>query len=150
MNQANPQPRTGRIRDHALELGEVLEGLLADGLILPEQARQLHGSALESREKLHPLQRVALCEWANARQPQKRLTLEALVQWLAAKTELPYLRIDPLSIEVGRVTTVVSYAYAARLKILPVYMPRPPAVDSGCRSISTQSSIATGRYSHSE
>ncbi|HZR37239.1 MAG TPA: GspE/PulE family protein [Nevskia sp.] len=120
MNQAIPQPKAGRPRDHALELNEVLEGLLADGLILPEQARQLRASALESREKLHPLQRVALCEWSNAQQPNKRLTLEALVQWLAAKTGLPYLRIDPLSIEVGRVTTVVSYAYAARLKILPV------------------------------
>jgi general secretion pathway protein E len=120
MNQAIPQPKAGRPRDHALELNEVLEGLLADALILPEQARQLRASALESREKLHPLQRVALCEWSNAQQPNKRLTLEALVQWLAAKTGLPYLRIDPLSIEVGRVTTVVSYAYAARLKILPV------------------------------
>ncbi len=120
MNQAIPQSKAGQVRDHALELNEVLEGLLADRLILPEQARQLRATALESREKLHPLQRVALCEWVNAQQPHKRLTLEALVQWLAVKTELPYLRIDPLSIEVGRVTTVVSYAYAARLKILPV------------------------------
>jgi len=120
MNQAIPQPSAGKIRDHALELNEVLEGLLVEGMIQPEQARQLRASTLESREKLHPLQRVALCEWPNARQPNKRLTLETLVQWLAAKTDLPYLRIDPLSIEVGRVTTVVSYAYAARLKILPV------------------------------
>ena len=31
------------------------------------------------------------------------------------------------------------------LNIRPVYMPRPPAIDSGCRSISTQSSSATRR-----
>ncbi|MBV8062001.1 MAG: type II/IV secretion system protein [Nevskia sp.] len=120
MNQAIPQPQGGKIRDHLLELAELLEGLAADGMITPEQARQLHTAAASSRDKLHPLQRVALCEWPNARQPGKRLTLESLVQWLAAKTALPYLRIDPLSIEVSRVTTVVSYAYAARLKILPV------------------------------
>ncbi|HWY24136.1 MAG TPA: ATPase, T2SS/T4P/T4SS family, partial [Nevskia sp.] len=120
MNQAIPPPKPGKVRDHALDLNEVLEGLVADGMILPDQARHLRLSAADSRERLHPLQRVALCEWANLRQPGKRLTLETLVQWLAAQTGLPYLRIDPLSIEVSRVTTVVSYAYAARLKILPV------------------------------
>jgi general secretion pathway protein E len=117
---ATPQPRPARLRDHALELDEVLEALLADGMIQPLQARELHARAATSGERLHPLQRVALCEWSNGLQPAKRLTLEFLVQWLAGKTGLPYLRIDPLSIEVGRVTTVVSYAYAARLKILPV------------------------------
>jgi len=120
MNQAAPQSRNEKIRDHLIDLAEVLEGLLGDGLILPEQAQALRHRAVTWREHRHPLQRVAECELENAKQPGKRLTLEALVQWLAGKTGLPYLRIDPLSIEVGKVTTVVSYAYAARLKILPV------------------------------
>ena len=120
MNQAAPQSRNEKIRDHLIDLAAVLEGLLGDGLILPEQAQTLRQRAATWREHRHPLQRVAECELDNAKQPGKRLTLEALVQWLAGKTGLPYLRIDPLSIEVGKVTTVVSYAYAARLKILPV------------------------------
>ncbi len=120
MNQAAPQSRNEKIRDHLIDLAEVLEGLLGDGLILPEQAQALRHRAVTWREHRHPLQRVAECELENAKQPGKRLTLEALVQWLAGRTGLPYLRIDPLSIEVGKVTTVVSYAYAARLKILPV------------------------------
>ncbi len=120
MNQAVPQTRADKIRDHAIDLAEVLENLVGDGLILPEQATALRIRAGEWREQRHPLQRVAECELENAKQPGKRLTLEALVQWLAGRTGLPYMRIDPLSIEVGKVTTVVSYAYAARLKILPV------------------------------
>ena len=120
MKQAVPQTQNDKIRDHAIDLGEVLDYLVADGMILPEQARALRARAGEWREHRHPLQRVAECELDNARQPGKRLTLEALVQYLAGRTGLPYLRIDPLSIEVGKVTTVVSYAYAARLKILPV------------------------------
>ena len=120
MNQAVPQAKNEKIRDHALSLAEVLQGLADDGMILPEQVRMLHQRSGEWREQLHPLRRLAECELDNARQPGKRLTLEVLVQWLAARTGLPYLRIDPLSIEVGKVTTVVSYAYAARLKILPV------------------------------
>lgn len=120
MNQAVPQPRSDKIRDHALSLAEVLEGLVSDGLLLPEQLSTLQRRSKEWTENRHPLLRVAECELDHARQPGKRLTLEVLVQWLAGRTGLPYLRIDPLSIEVGKVTTVVSYAYAARLKILPV------------------------------
>ena len=120
MNQAVPQAKSEKIRDHAIDLAEVLEGLLGDGLILPEQAQALRLRSATWREHRHPLQRVAECELDNAKQPGKRLTLEALMQWLAGRTGLPYLRIDPLSIEVSKVTTVVSYAYASRLKILPV------------------------------
>ncbi|MDE0854812.1 MAG: GspE/PulE family protein [Nevskia sp.] len=120
MNQAVPPPRSEKIRDHALSLAEVLEGLVSDGLLLPEQLSTLQRRSKEWTENRHPLLRVAECELDHAQQPGKRLTLEVLVQWLAGRTGLPYLRIDPLSIEVGKVTTVVSYAYAARLKILPV------------------------------
>jgi general secretion pathway protein E len=118
MNQTAPQ--TKPVLDHALSLDELLRDLVADGMIQLEQARNLKVLSANWREQRHPLQRIAECEWDNARQPGRRLTLEALVQWLAARTNLPYLRIDPLSIDVARVTTVVSYAYAARLKILPV------------------------------
>jgi general secretion pathway protein E len=120
MNQAAPQAKTEKVRDHAIDLAEVLAGLLEDGLIQPEQVQAIRQRSAEWREPRHPLLRIAECELDNAKQPGKKLTLEALVQWLAARTGLPYLRIDPLSIEVGKVTTVVSYAYAARLKILPV------------------------------
>jgi general secretion pathway protein E len=46
--------------------------------------------------------------------------MEMLTEWLADKTGLTYLRIDPLRIDVPSVTAVVSHAYASRLKILPV------------------------------
>jgi general secretion pathway protein E len=120
MNRATQPATKEKVRDHAIELDEVLEGLLVDGMIRVEQAQTLRRRAAESSERRPPLQRVAEAELDNAKQPGKRLGLEPLVQWLAARTGLPYLRIDPLSIEVGKVTTVVSYAYAARLKILPV------------------------------
>ncbi|MDR3418730.1 MAG: GspE/PulE family protein [Nevskia sp.] len=120
MNQAVPPPKLEKRRDHALDLAELLDDLVADKMILAEEARGLRARMHEMREYRHPLQRLAECEWDNQKQPGKRLTLEALVHWLANHTGLPYLRIDPLSIDVGRVTTVVPYAYAARLKILPV------------------------------
>ena len=46
--------------------------------------------------------------------------MERLTRWLSDKAQLPYLRIDPLKIDVGAVTGVMKQAYAMRFKILPV------------------------------
>ncbi|VAW65672.1 Type II secretory pathway, ATPase PulE/Tfp pilus assembly pathway, ATPase PilB [hydrothermal vent metagenome] len=48
------------------------------------------------------------------------LSMDSLATWLADKVELPFYRIDPLKIEVGKVTAVMSYAYASRFNILPI------------------------------
>src|SRR5579883_3103102 len=121
MNQAAKPPSRETVAkkapDKPLDLGQLLDELVADGLVRADLAR---GLRQRPPERKHPLVRIAECEWDNPQQPGKRLTLETLVQWLAARSGLPYLRIDPLSIDVARVTTVVSYAYAARVKILPV------------------------------
>ncbi|MGH8540620.1 MAG: type II/IV secretion system protein, partial [Stenotrophobium sp.] len=108
--------------EHKLELREVLEALAADALIKPAQARDLlvrleSGSGAAHQ---HPLVTVAECNWENPQAPGRRLTLEVLVQWLAKRSGLAYLRIDPLSIDVSKVAAVIPYAYAARTKILPV------------------------------
>jgi general secretion pathway protein E len=56
----------------------------------------------------------------SASKPSYPLTLEQLTRWLAKKTGQEYFRIDPLKIDVGKVTSIVSQAYASNLKILPV------------------------------
>src|SRR3546814_18768106 len=48
------------------------------------------------------------------------LSLEALTEWLAGHAGLPYLKIDPMKINVASVTQVVSQAYAKRHRILPI------------------------------
>lgn len=115
-----PAPAPAAVREHRLEIREVLEGLLADGMIRPDQIRELLIKLSSRREERHPLVVVAECDWENLAAPGRRLTLEALMQWMAARARLPYLRIDPLSIDVSRITSIISYAYAARIRILPV------------------------------
>jgi len=116
---APPTPR-GHPAEGPLDLGRLLDELVADGLLSAELARPLRQHADDPADRRHALVRIAEKNWDNARLPGRSLTMEVLVQWLAQKTGLPYLRIDPLSIEVSRVTTVVPYAYASRAKILPV------------------------------
>jgi len=110
-----------------LTLRYVLDALKADGLLTQDQIAALQMRVRED-SPLHPLVAVADMDFPHAQQVSRKLTLEVLTTWLAARSSLPYLRIDPLSIEVGRVTSLIPYAYAARLKILPVKVTPAEAV----------------------
>src|SRR3546814_10271836 len=50
--------------------------------------------------------------------------LESLTLWLSQQAGQPYLRIDPLKINVAAVTPLMSYAFAQRHKILAVAVDR--------------------------
>jgi len=104
-----------------LSLDFVLRGLLKDGLISRQQAAQLR-SLVESDtdDDEHPLVTVSEQGWQSATTPSFPLTLERLTRWLAESSSQEYFRIDPLKIDVARITSVVSQAYASKLKILPL------------------------------
>ncbi len=97
--------------------------MVADGLLTTEQTvRVSSGIQRKQRHELHPLVVVANQNLKSRRPPHQPLSLETLTAWLADKAELPYRRIDPLKIDVDSVTGLVSYAYAARYRILPLEM----------------------------
>ncbi|MEO7114643.1 MAG: GspE/PulE family protein [Caldimonas sp.] len=50
----------------------------------------------------------------------KVLDTETLTEWLAKRSKLPYQRIDPLKVDVGRVSDVMSIQYAERRHALPL------------------------------
>ncbi|MFI4969639.1 MAG: GspE/PulE family protein [Lysobacterales bacterium] len=105
-----------------LDLDETLAALIADGLISEADGKHVRADVrtARGRTELHPLVLVANLKLADVRHPDKPLSLEVLTQWLAARATLPYLKIDPMKIDVGAVTQVVSHAYAQRYRILPV------------------------------
>jgi general secretion pathway protein E len=67
----------------------------------------------------HPLVRIAGLGLRRA-DTGGQLELEPLTEWLASRVGLPYLRIDPLKVDVARVAEVMSISYAERRKSLPV------------------------------
>jgi general secretion pathway protein E len=105
-----------------LDLDETLAALVADGVIDDADVRRVRADVRTARGRLelHPLVLVANLKLADHRQPDKPLSLEVLTQWLAQRAALPYLKIDPMKIDVAAVTQVVSHAYANRYRILPV------------------------------
>ncbi len=107
--------------ESSLQLGHVLDMLEQDGFINQQQRVQLSNIQSEKTAlAIHPLITVAEQGWQSATKPSYPLTLETLTKWLAEKVDQPYLRIDPLKIDVQKITSVVSQAYASKLKILPV------------------------------
>ena len=122
-----------RHSDRRLTLEEILNGLVADRLVVREEAERLLELRRHFRsETHHPLVLVADQKWKDPRNPKKLLHLEVLTEWLAEKVGMPYLHIDPFKIDFAAVTKVMSNAYAARYKILPVGVTSSEAVIATC------------------
>ena len=106
---------------HRLEWRELLRAMKADGLISAETAQATETRFGAGDTTLHPL--VRLGRAGLVRQSDgKVLDIELLTEWLAGHVKLPYLRIDPLKVDVGRVAEVMSGAYAEKHRCLPVAM----------------------------
>ncbi|HHO59248.1 MAG TPA: type II/IV secretion system protein [Thiotrichales bacterium] len=103
-----------------LEVQDILSWLEEDEMVDAENAQMLRTLAVgDEYRKKHPLEIIAERNWTNPK-TQKILTLESLLNWFSARVGLPFVRIDPLKVEVTEVTEVMSYAYAARFNVLPL------------------------------
>jgi len=107
-------------QDHRLTLSEVLQAMVADGLVPKAEAEKLIADRRLHRADHHPLAVIADQKWRSAKPPNKPMGVEWLTEWLAKQTGMEYFHIDPLKINFSAVTDVMSSAYAARFKILPV------------------------------
>ncbi|WP_438950990.1 GspE/PulE family protein [Porticoccus sp.] len=107
------------VPERQLDLGNVLNDLVADGLLSRSDANMLAG-AQRSREQalLHPLAYIAGQGPDNLSEPGKQLNIDTLTRWLAEKAGLEVAHIDPLQIDVPRVTDVMSFQFARRHSIL--------------------------------
>ncbi len=108
------------VHEHRLTLAEILELLVADGLVTRGDADALRAERRLQGAKTHPLIVVADQKWRSASPPGKLLGLELLTEWLAGRLGLEYFHIDPLKIDFTGVAEVMSAAYATRFAMLPV------------------------------
>ena len=99
-----PAPR-GR-----LDWRQLLDWLQADGWITADDVRRVAQRLGAGSSSLHALVRLG---GAGLQRDGRALDTEALTEWLATRARLPYLRIDPLKADVGKVADVM----AVRLKL---------------------------------
>ncbi len=109
-----------KVSEHRLTIAEILDWLVADGMVERAAAEQLKKERRYYRGAQHPLAIVADQKWKSAQPPHRPLALEPLAEWLARRCGMEYLHIDPLKIDFAAVTEVMSSAYATRFRILPV------------------------------
>jgi len=104
-----------------LTLQFLIDQLFADKIIGKQQYSQFNNrqAGIDDPDK-HPLITLANENWQSNTRPSYALTLEQLTKWLAEKSGQDYFRVDPLKIDAPKVTSLVSQAYASKLKILPV------------------------------
>lgn len=87
-------------------------------LITAEEAIEA-GKEIKRRTLLgHPINQVAQLEIKSKKLRGKTLTAEILTEQFAIQQKLPYVRLDPLKIDVDAVTAVMSRAFALRHHIL--------------------------------
>ena len=117
MKTATAKPST----PHAgkLEWRPLLQWLRDDELIGADDAEQTARRFAGGQSVQHPLVRLASVNLLR-KGTTRPLDVEALTEWLAGRCGLPYLRIDPLRVDVGRVAEVMSITYAERRRALPL------------------------------
>jgi general secretion pathway protein E len=118
--------------EQKVTLDGLLGDLVADRLVVQENADRILQIRKNIRVDTHPLIIVSEQKWKDPRHLKRQLTLEVLTEWFAAKVGMPYFHIDPFKIDFAAVTSVVSNAYAARYKILPVQLTQSHVVIATC------------------
>ncbi len=111
---ASPAAPSGRLDWRAL-----LGWLRDDGVISDDDARKTAGRFNAGASAQHPLVRLGGASLMR-KGTSKVLDTEALSEWLAGRLRMPYVRIDPLKVDVGRVAEVMSINYAERRHALPL------------------------------
>ena len=104
-----------------LEWRMLLNWLAEDGILTPQDVDTVMQRFAAGTSAQHPLVRLASLGLKRA-DTGTALELEPLTEWLAQRVKLPYLRIDPLKVDVARVAEVMSITYAERRKALPVFV----------------------------
>jgi general secretion pathway protein E len=120
--RATPGLRSGAPKGR-LEWPILLNWLRDDGFITSADAERVAARFRAGNSSLHALVRLGgagLVRQLPGKGHGLALDTEALTEWLAGRCNLPYLRIDPLRVDVGRVADVMSVQYAEMRRALPV------------------------------
>ncbi len=132
-----PKPSQDEARA-PLTLEELLELLMAAGRIAPERAKEIAGRATTLRSQVlkervgsvrsqaaaryeaSPAELVATARLQDASQPKRALDEDVIAEALAARADVPYLKIDPVRVNADLVTSTLSRPFARRHAVIPV------------------------------
>ncbi|PHS14033.1 MAG: type II secretion system protein E [Kangiella sp.] len=101
-----------------IDLIALLRCLEDDKAITAEQSKEITKQIKLEKLSGHSINQVAQCKIKSTKHRGKVLTAELITENVARLHELPYVRLDPLKINVDTVTSVMSKAFSVRHQIL--------------------------------
>ena len=107
--------------ERKLTINEVLTWMVADKLITDKEKDDIEQYAHRWENRDKELLNI-ICDYLSEAVSHlgKDFSINKLNEWLAARLKLPFYSIDPLKIDVTKVTTVCTQPYAERFNILPI------------------------------
>jgi general secretion pathway protein E len=115
-----------------LEVGGIIKQLVEDGLLDANLAKRLRVSLPRIGDKIQPvLNYIASEQLPDASRKGRLLNIDRLLEWLSGHSGQMPQRIDPLKINVPKVTEVMSFAFAQRHQILAVAVTSKEVVIAG-------------------
>ena len=101
-----------------LKWEDVLQWLVDDGRLSKSDAKTVLERLSGSSSEQHPILRLALLNLEDVN--GNTLDADALTEWLAGYIGMPFLRIDPMKADSGKIGDIMSIEYAQRYSILPI------------------------------
>jgi len=97
----------------------LLDDLVAAGMLASTDMQRLTSQRRNKIEtEQHPLNYIAEQQFENRQRAGHKLSIAALLSWLAECAAQPVRHIDPMKVDVREVTAVMSFAFAKRHQIL--------------------------------
>lgn len=103
-----------------LAINEVIDYMKEDMLIDDITAQKIISE--NKINKNHPLSIISQYGIPDRRKKGKLLTIDELTEYLSFKLNVPYIKIDTMSMNIESLINVIPYAYASRLQILPIHV----------------------------
>ena len=121
MTAVKIKQQSRQLADTPVDLQKFLEDLLAAGRITQDDRDMAlkNRHSFDNRSK-HLLEYLAELAIDDLKSPGKKLDLEHLTMALARQSGQDYYRIDPLKIDVSKVTLVMDHKFSKRHQILAV------------------------------
>jgi general secretion pathway protein E len=118
-----------QLMEQPLTLSSLALDLSADGRLSGRDVERVRNASVGT---VHPMVYLAEQKLQDTSLPGKTLDIEALLVWLGNKSGQAVYDIDPLKINLGAITEVMSRAFAQRHRILAVEVAENEVVIASC------------------
>lgn len=112
--------------DRHLTYKDVLEVLIRIGLVPASEEEKCHRSWSQVKE--HPLVLVSALTIPDPKNPTRKLTYDDLMALISHEWGYNYYRVDNLKLSLDKVGSIIPYAYADRLGIVPIEVDKDKVV----------------------